>query len=290
MVRAYFDTTVPSWIVDGLVPPDEVTALKAAFARGDLIAPIGPVILDGLAGELAGNRAGMIQKLKLLRQFGTFHGMLKQPADILKEAIQAYADGHEPPAVTLPEHERRNTVGVLAGVIAGSRLYDADLKVVVGGVSALKLGWLANRHEAHREVDADPAWQQVKPEANPQNIPFQDYFAGSAADFAIGAAEPLGLADACRQRGVEGLFKLPIMRIMTGVALAQIYAEMIGAQGQPRKPDRNDGYDLRHAISASTADVFVTFDKRLADHVEWTPDLQAPRVVRSIRELLDAID
>jgi len=228
MLRAYFDTSVPSGIVNGQVLAEDVVALKAAFTRGELIAPIGPVILDELAGELAGNRDGMIKKLKLLQEFGTFHGMLKQPSDILKEAIQAYAGGNEPPVVTLPEDERRNSVRVLTGVIAGSRSYDADFQVVVGGVSALKLDWLANRHDAHREVDANPAWQQVKAEANPQSIPFQDYFAGSAADFAIAAAEALGLADSRRQRGAEGLLKLPTMRIVAGIALAQIYGEMIG--------------------------------------------------------------
>jgi hypothetical protein len=39
MVRAHFDTTVSSWIVDGLVPAEDVDALKAAFPRGQLIAP-----------------------------------------------------------------------------------------------------------------------------------------------------------------------------------------------------------------------------------------------------------
>jgi len=52
MVRAYFDTIVLGWIVDGLVPAEDVDALKAAFTRGELIAPIGPVILDELAGGL----------------------------------------------------------------------------------------------------------------------------------------------------------------------------------------------------------------------------------------------
>jgi len=50
----------------------------------------------------------------------------------------------------------------------------------------------------------------------------------------------------------------------------------------------HDGYDCWHAILASTADVFVTFDRRLADHVERIPDVPV-RVARSIKDLLAAI-
>ena len=99
----------------------------------------------------------------------------------------------------------------------------------------------------------------------------------------------MGLADACRQRGVEGLISLLVIRLAAGVSLAQMYAELVGTQGQPRKPDRKDGYDLWHAILASTANLFVTFDTRLADHVERIPDLSTPRVIRSVRELLEAV-
>jgi hypothetical protein len=289
MLRAYFDTTVPSWIVDGLVPAEDVAALKAAFMRGDLIAPIGPVILDELVGELEKDRDAMIRKLKLLRDFGTFHGMLKQPADILREAIQTYAEGREPPTVTLPEDQRRALVRVLADVIAGSRRYEASLTEVFGGVTELKLGWLIHRQEAHQGTQSYEPWQRVRSEVSSRSVPFPVSFARGAVDFALAGAEPLGLADACRQRGVEGLISLPVIRLAAGVSLAQMYAELVGSQGQPRKPDRKDGYDLWHAILASTANLFVTFDKRLADHVERIPDLQTPRIVRSIKELLGIV-
>jgi len=54
-----------------------------------------------------------------------FEGMLKQPSDILKDAIEASAAGIEPP-VNLPETQRR-FVTIMADV-AGSRKYYAVLK------------------------------------------------------------------------------------------------------------------------------------------------------------------
>lgn|SRR5215475_4975707 len=94
---------------------------------------------------------------------------------------------------------------------------------------------------------------------------------------------------ASQGQDVNGLLQIPAIRVFIGVWRGQRYSEVFGTQGQPRYPDRGDGYDLWHAVLASTADVFVTFDKRLADHVERIPDLRMPRVVRSIKELLEAV-
>ncbi len=55
-----------------------------------------------------------------------------------------------------------------------------------------------------------------------------------------------------------------------------------------RQPDWEDGYDLWHTILGSVADVFVTFDKRLADHLVRVP-VEGFRVARSLRELLDLL-
>lgn len=285
MLRAYFDTSVPSGIVDGQVPAEDVAALKAAFNRGELIAPIGPVILDELVGGFEKDRDAMIRKLKVLRDFGTFQGMLKQPEDILRGEIEAYANGRESPAMTLPEEERRSTVKVLSDVIAGSKRYDADLKQVLDIVGRLKNDWLGSRKEAQKLAQADEDWLRVR-----KTVTFRDYFDSTAARTATAAAKRFGRADSWQRQDLNGLLQIPAIRVFIGVWKGQRYSEVFGTQGQPRKPDRGDGYDLWHAVLASTAHVFVTFDERLADHVEQIPDLRTPRVARSIRGLLEAIE
>jgi len=291
MLRAYFDTSVPSGIVDAKVPADEIAALSAAFARKDIIAPIGPVILDELFGELEIDRAAMIRKLAVLRQFDAFRGLLKMPSDMLKEAIEAYAAGVEPPPVMVPEADRRTAVKVMAEVMAGSRRYDGDLKAAVGGVDRLKNSWLEDMLGGQRKFLTDPGWVQIEPQVR-REISFAHYFASSAPDMAVAHAESHGCADACRDRGVDGLLRVPSVRLCVGVALSQIYAQVFGTHGQPdlRRPDRGDGYDIWHAILASTADVFVTFDRRLADHIERIPDVENVRVLRTVKALLACMD
>jgi hypothetical protein len=52
-----------------------------------------------------------------------------------------------------------------------------------------------------------------------------------------------------------------------------------------RALDFGDGYDLWHVVCASVGDVFLTRDKRLADHVDRIPGLERPKVVRSVAAL-----
>lgn len=61
----------------------------------------------------------------------------------------------------------------------------------------------------------------------------------------------------------------------------------MAAQPQVRLAHRGDGYDIWHTILGSTAEVFVTFDQRLANHIARVPTLDGPelRVVRSVRDL-----
>jgi hypothetical protein len=99
-------------------------------------------------------------------------------------------------------------------------------------------------------------------------------------------AEYFGCADGCRRRGVHGLLNVRAVRLGLGVTLSQIYAQLVAQSGNRRLPDRNDVYDVWHSILAATADVFLTFDKRLADHVERIPSVGGFTVVRSVRELL----
>jgi hypothetical protein len=290
MLRSYFDTNVYGKIAAGKVPAEHVDALRTTLADGRLFAPVSPANIDELFGQLETDRLAMVSGLATMRTLVGFHGMLKQPRDILRDAIEAYAAGIKPPPVTLPESERRMIVAFLSDVIAGSVKHDNDLRRIVGDVDALKDQWLANMREAQRQVQADPDWGR-RTRRERQTLAFSEYFAAGALDMADAFALPLGCAEACRQQGLAGLLEYRPVRLCVGVAKSQIYAQIIGTPGHRdlRLPARSDGYDIWHAILASTADVFVTFDERLADHVERVPGLDNFRVVRSIPALLAAI-
>jgi hypothetical protein len=285
MLRAYLDTNVYSALADeGQIPAEDQAGLKAALAQGALVAPVSLANIDELLGGLDSDRPATIRRLKLMRGLVGFHGMLKQPRDLLRDAIEAYAAGVEAPPVTLPEPERRKVVLFLADVLAGSTRHDQDLKQIVDGVGGLKGTWLASMLDAQRRALTDP---ELPPREVRWGITFEEFFDSVAQDLAEAFAESQGCADACRARGLACLVRVPAVRLCVGVSKSQIYAQLVGTPGQPdlRRPARSDGYDVWHAILASTAEVFLTLDSRLADHVERVPDVGV-RVTTSVRDLL----
>src|SRR5262249_4985646 len=148
MLRAYLDTNAYNIVAAEKVPAADVEGFRAALRSGVVVAPVSLANIDELFGLLKTDRSAMIARLSTVRHFVGFQGMLKQPRDIFQEAIEAYVAGSEPPAVILPEPERREIVGILADVIAGSRKHDYDLQQIVSDVEALKDQWLANMQEA----------------------------------------------------------------------------------------------------------------------------------------------
>ncbi len=287
MPRAYLDTNVHSAIAAGQVPAADVETFRVAVATGEIVAPISPANLDELVGQFATDRAATIARLASVRRLVGFYGMLKQPRDLLRDSIEAYAAGREERSVSLPESERRQIAVVLAEVCAGSLRHDHVLQQIVNGISELRASWLTDMQGAQCQVQADPEFA-AHSRREWQRLPFVDYFAAAAPELAGAFAVPLGCADACRNRGLAGLLVCRPVRLCVGVLLSQIYSQLIGVPGHrdARQPTRSDDYDAWHAILASTADVFVTFDERLADHVERIPDLEGLRVVRSLGALL----
>jgi hypothetical protein len=102
---------------------------------------------------------------------------------------------------------------------------------------------------------------------------------------ALRLADEAGLGSDCRRRGTAALLDVRPLRFATGALLSLIYAQTVGDGLQPCQPQISDGYDLYHALMASAADVFVTYDKRLADSLDLIP-LAEFRVVRSLDALL----
>jgi hypothetical protein len=290
MVRTYLDSNAHGVMADGIAPvappAADVEAFRVAVQAGLLVAPVSLANLDELLGVVVTDPSRATVRLASVQRLVGFHGMLKQPADLLREAIEAYAAGVAAPPVILPEAERLSVVRILTEVRAGSRRHDDTLQQIATDVRQMKAKWEKDI-EAARQL-AHVALKKVAPKrSDRQALSFADYFATAGPDVAAAFASPLGCAGACRQRGLNGLLNCRTVRLCVGVALSQIYSQTIGQPGgEPREPERSDGYDIWHAVLASTADILVTFDKRFADHVARIPGLGGFRVARSLAELL----
>ncbi len=295
MATAYLDVPIYSELDDCVlrrasaqIALEEAQALRDAMRRSQILVRPSIVVLEELLCELDSDRPAMVRKLRIMRDLGNgFQGMLKQPSDLLDESIQTYAEGRPQADILLAEDQRRIVVKSLAEICAGSASQDTVLREIAAGVPARKIAWKETMRTAQAQVLAEVD----RDKRDPRAITFEMFHKAGAQALAEDFAESLGCADACRRRGLDGLLAVPAVQIGIGVAMSQIYAEVVGEAGQPgvRLPHRNDGYDVWHAILGSTAEIFVTFDRRLAGHLERIPGLAHPRVVRSVTELLRLI-
>ena len=114
---------------------------------------------------------------------------------------------------------------------------------------------------------------------------FEDFWQASALHWAEEFAAPLGLAQQCRDRGLDGLLRVRPVRLAVGAVVSLIFDLVVGDGVQSRLARPSDFYDVWHAILASTADVFVTCDRRLAKSLARVP-IERFRIARSLRELL----
>lgn len=272
---AYFDTT----IYDHIVKTDkEAKALRADLARHKVVANLSIVNVEELLGDWDTNRQQAISRLQVARDLVGFDSILKQPSDLLKEAIEAYATDAPPPSPMLLRHERRHLRSLLHKVANGNTRLDPILAKIVADVRREKEAFKATMTQKRAQV-LDELTQKYEPRAIAQ-IPFEEFW-NDATLWAEAFADHFGLGDACRERGLEGLLQARTVRLCVGAAKSLVYSQV--AKG--RQPDLGDWHDGWHAILASVADVFVTRDKRLAEVLARVPGNDC-RVITSLDELL----
>ena len=116
---------------------------------------------------------------------------------------------------------------------------------------------------------------------DPERPTFEDLWRLSAGYWAIEFAKQLGLADVCRRRGVADSLEVRSVKVTVGAGVSLAYSAIV----KGRRYQQNDAYDLWHAVSASTADIFVTFDADLKEALDRVP-VRGFSVLSSLRELL----
>lgn len=287
MTYAYLDTNVYNDIERGGVPADDVRDVQAAVKRGEVVVRAGLVDLEEALGLWRTDRPAALRRLGVIRGLAGFDKFLNQPSDLLAGAIQAYAArASGPPSPLLPRPMRRDLAANLEKITAGRGDFDQIVDEILARVRAQKEGVLAGM-AAGREKTLAELHARYRPDQL-RTLPFDGFFKtgalGWAEDYAAGAERnfgPTDLVDACRARGLDGLLQVPPVRLIVGMTLSLIHAQI----STGRQPEIGDAYDLWHAIQASTADVFVTSDQRFVDHMTRIPGTGLS-VVKSLREAL----
>lgn len=96
---------------------------------------------------------------------------------------------------------------------------------------------------------------------------FDDCWERLAYKVAEDFAECVGVLDACKKRGIESLLEVRSVRLVVGITLSLMYAQIF----EERPSDMGDSRDIHHAILASAADGFATEDKQFAKLLSRVP-------------------
>ena len=93
MLSAYFDHNIYNDLDEARIPSDQASGLRALLTSGRISVRLSLPNIEELLGLWERDRAAAIRKLRLARSLIGFVGLLKQPGDLVRDAIQAYADG-----------------------------------------------------------------------------------------------------------------------------------------------------------------------------------------------------
>jgi hypothetical protein len=276
---AYFDTNIFDHIDKGLIPPDDVGALRNAIASKEVGVHLSIADVEELLGQWDSNRVAAVRKLRLAGDLVGFDRLLLPAQAILDDAIRAYAEGAPPPNVTAPRRLRVSWSAVLSKIAAGRGSLDGEIAGAIRAVHALKQRF---RDGMPHGRGAQIAEDMMKAEPEIPAYTFNQVWERMALPWAEGFAARCDLTQRCAARGFEGLLHLRPVRIAVGAGLSLVHAQVV----ERRSPRPSDAYDLWHAVMASAADVFVTRDESFARLLARVP-MDNFTIATSINALLE---
>lgn len=97
-----------------------------------------------------------------------------------------------------------------------------------------------------------------------------------------------GLVDACKMRGIEEMARIPSLLLAEGSSLSYQYARIFDEISEKKKKRRGDPSDLKHALSASACDMFVTHDDDFAFWIGRIPN-KGIEVIDHVHRLVELV-
>jgi hypothetical protein len=108
-----------------------------------------------LLGDWETNRSAAVARLQVARDLVGFDEILKQPRDLLGDAIRAYAAGEPPPPEILSADQQELVKDCLYRAARGRTSVDHVVSEIVAGVRTLKA-------EFSRDMTASSPWRNQR--------------------------------------------------------------------------------------------------------------------------------
>lgn len=199
----------------------------------------------------------LVARVKLTLSLANFRRMVKPCDQLLIDDMRAYATrGEADRSYVSPDFQNTISAGISELVETDGEELDEDM-VVALEAARQRTGWF---RELLKAPDHDVA--------EPRDIGFEDYFKSRLPSVLEAHAQSAGVLEACRERGLDGLFDLPSIRAATAIALSFAYCR----RSRGWAFAESDSHDFAHVpCAAAVADTFVTNDARVREVLSCVP-------------------
>jgi hypothetical protein len=203
----------------------------------------------------------LVAQVKLTLSIASFRRLVKPCDQLLADDIRAYADRGEADRPYLgAEIQNVISAGISGLVETDGEELDEEMVEALEETRQRKERFASGMRRMQEEIR-----RTAKPLSG--QITFEDYFREGAPILAERFAQGVGVLDACRERGIEGLLSLKSVRMAAGSVLSYVPRQTF----EPSS-NRGDSTELLHAVSAAAvADTFVTGDQGLRQALARVP-------------------
>jgi len=257
---AYLDTNVFDHLYKkiGCTSADIAQLRKAIYGHG-LSMPIGIHVLEEILLNRRASPQELVARVKLTLSLASIRRMVKSCDQLITDDVRSYAATGQPdrPLVSA-QIQNAITQGIAELIESDGEEFSEELAEAFDDTRQRRERFLQSMSAARQQLAALVG-------KLPARLSYEDYFQRAAGTTVERFAQRAGVLDACRERGIAGLFEIRSVRAAVGIALALSYGQTF--EGWAPVPDYS--VDSLHVPSAAaTAEVFVTNDLRLRAALE----------------------
>jgi hypothetical protein len=255
----YLDTNIFDHIKHkkrGVTREDEL-ALRKAIKLGKIVVPLSLLNFEEALSAWEKNPDEAINKIRLISDIGDWQKMLKPPDELLADDIRSYEKYN---SAAVPFFEDPSLQHELRKLGNHTRININKLVEIIREVK--------NEKEQFKKTNEKLRIQLLEEVRNLTDIPdFNDYWRRLALDFTRELIEKVRLTEQFKYRLIYELLEVRSIKLCVGYSLSFIY----GQGFEKRIPNLGDSRDMKHAVLASAADIFVTHDGNLKEIMKRIP-------------------
>ncbi len=253
----YFDKNVCNAVKNHLFTGSgEYELIKSSIKAGIITIPVSLTVLEeALPIHRSRSKIMFMLEKQVLSELVNWDLIIKYPADLLREEIEAYVSDRRPNPFdnyTLSPDDLFNDDPKHAAA------WD---KVDVETKKQKQPHWDSLLAIRRKFLDI-PRDQRLGP-----NFPFSRFWEIQVLNTLEQYVAKFGFLKQCKKKGIDGLLNFRAVRLTVGYDLAYYYAKFI-CEGRMLT---SDSLDQHHAALTSAADIFVTNDERLAKILALIP-------------------